>query len=145
MNWVKRVVRVGAGWSLVTGGILGVLMWLGRGLVVAFLIPETAVAIFLPAWAVSALSQPASSLAFLTDGVHWGTGDYRFLRNAMIVAALAGLGGIYLLGVFKLDALYWIWIVVGVWVSVRALFGVLRIWPGIGNSVFREKPTETTP
>ncbi len=143
MDWVKRVVRVGASWSLWTGDLLGVLMWLGRGFVADFLVPETAVRVFLPAWAVSAISQPVSSLAFLTDGVHWGTGDYRFLRNAMIMAALVGFGGVWLLEIYEADALYWVWIVVGIWVSVRALFGVLRIWPGIGNRIFRTEGAET--
>ena len=137
MDWVKRVVRVGAGWSFWTGIALGTLMWWGRGTVIAFLIPETAIRVFLPAWAVSAISQPISSLAFLTDGVHWGTGDYRFLRNAMIVAAVVGFGGIWLLDLVEASSLFWVWIVVGVWVTVRAAFGVLRIWPGIGKSVFR--------
>ncbi len=108
-----------------------------------FLVPATAVSVFLPAWAVSAFSQPISSLAFLTDGVHWGTGDYRYLRNAMIIAALVGFGGIWLLNVTGARELYWVWIVVGVWISVRASFGVLRIWPGIGNSVFRETVVES--
>jgi MATE family multidrug resistance protein len=137
MDWVKRVVRVGASWSLWTGVALGVVMWLGRGIVADFLVPATAVGVFFPAWAASAMSQPVSSLAFLTDGVHWGTGDYRFLRNAMIVASVVGFGGIWLLNITGADALFWVWIVVGIWVTVRAAFGVLRIWPGIGNSVFR--------
>ncbi len=137
MQWVKRVVRVGAGWSFWTGIALGMLMWWGRSTVIAFLIPATAVRIFLPAWAVSAISQPVSSLAFLTDGVHWGTGDYRFLRNAMIVAAVVGFGGIWLLDWSGASSLIWVWIVVGIWVTVRATFGVLRIWPGIGDSPFR--------
>jgi len=143
MDWVKRVVRVGASWSLWTGGALGVLMWFGRGIVADFLVPATAVGVFFPAWAVSAMSQPISSLAFLTDGVHWGTGDYRFLRNAMIAAAIVGFGGIWLLNLTNTQTLYWVWIVVGVWVTVRATFGVLRIWPGIGNSIFREPGTKT--
>jgi len=137
IDWVKRVVRVGVSWSLWTGVALGALMWLGRDIVIAFLIPETAVRAFLPAWAVSAISQPVNSLAFLTDGVHWGTGDYRYLRNAMIVAAVVGFGGIWLLDLVGISSLFWVWIVVGAWVVVRATFGVLRIWPGIGNSVFR--------
>jgi len=116
---------------------LGLLMWWGRESVIVFLVPETAIRIFIPAWAASAISQPVSSLAFLTDGVHWGTGDYRFLRNAMVVAAMVGFGGIWLLGFIGMNSLLWVWIVVGIWVSVRAIFGVLRIWPGIGNSVFR--------
>jgi multidrug resistance protein, MATE family len=138
MDWVKRVVRVGVGWSLGTGVALGILMWLGKGIVIEFLVPATAVGVFLPAWAASAISQPVSSLAFLTDGVHWGTGDYRFLRNAMVVASAVGLGGIWLLNLKETSSLLWVWIVVGVWVTVRAAFGVLRIWPGIGNSVFRD-------
>ncbi|MCF6278564.1 MAG: MATE family efflux transporter, partial [Anaerolineales bacterium] len=80
--WAKKVVRVGAGWSFWTGLALGAGMWLGRGTVIALLVPASAVGVFLPAWAVSAFSQPINSLAFLTDGAHWGTGDYRFLRNA---------------------------------------------------------------
>jgi MATE family multidrug resistance protein len=77
--------------------------------------------------------------------VHWGTGDYRYLRNAMIVAAIVGFGGIWLLGLVEASSLFWVWIVVGVWVSVRAAFGLLRIWPGIGDSPFREKPGEGYP
>jgi len=142
MDWAKRVVRVGASWSLWTGMALGVFMWLGRDVVINFLIPETAVHIFLPAWAVSAISLPILSLAFLTDGVHWGTGDYRFLRNAMIVAAMVGFGGIWLLDLVNTDALYWVWIVVFFWAIVRAAFGMLRIWPGIGNSPFRRENPE---
>lgn len=136
IQWAKRVVRVGISWSIWTGIALGVLMWLGRDTVIAFLIPETAIRVFLPAWAVSAISQPVSSLAFLTDGVHWGTGDYRYLRNAMIVAAIAGFGGVSLIDLRGSRALFWVWIVIGVLVALRALFGVLRIWPGIGKSAF---------
>jgi len=68
--------------------------------------------------------------------VHWGTGDYRFLRNAMILASIAGFGGLWLLDLLAVNSLLWVWMVVGTWVVVRAAFGVLRIWPGIGNSVF---------
>jgi MATE family multidrug resistance protein len=142
MEWVKRVVRVGASWSLWTGVALTASMWFGRGTVIAFLLPETALRVFLPAWAVSAISQPVSSLAFLTDGVHWGTGDYRYLRNAMIVAAIVGFGGLWLLDMAGAESLLWVWIVVGVWVIVRAVFGVLRIWPGIGDSPFQEARPE---
>ncbi|GAB4421850.1 MAG: MATE family efflux transporter [Anaerolineales bacterium] len=133
--WARRVVRVGVTWSLWTGVVLGALMWLGRGSVIAFLVPEGAEHVFLPAWAVSALSQPVSSLAFLTDGAHWGTGDYRFLRNAMLVATLAGVIGVYLIPSESRHALFWIWVVTGGWVAIRAAFGLLRIWPGIGQGV----------
>ena len=133
--WAKRVVRLGVNWSLWTGGVLGALMWLGRGGVSGFLVPDSAVSVFTPAWAISALSQPISSLAFLTDGAHWGTGDYRYLRNAMIAATLTGILGINFIPPDSPDALFWIWVVTGVWVTVRAVFGILRIWPGIGRAM----------
>ncbi|MCA9930397.1 MAG: MATE family efflux transporter [Anaerolineales bacterium] len=134
--WAKRVVRVGFWWSLGTGMVLGIAMWWGRGFVVAMLVPVTAVSIFLPAWAVSAISQPVNSLAFLTDGVHWGTGDYRFLRNAMIIATLSATGIVWLINTNRPDALLWVWVAMSVWVLVRGMFGLLRIYPGIGNSPF---------
>ena len=136
IQWAKRVVRVGISWSIWTGIALGLLMWLERDAVIAFLIPETAVRVFLPAWAVSAITQPISSLAFLTDGVHWGTGDYRYLRNAMIVSATIGFAGVSLIDLNGSHALLWVWIVIGVLITFRALFGILRIWPGIGKDVF---------
>lgn len=61
----------------------------------------------------------------------------------MLAAALVGFDGIWLLDLAGTQSLYWVWIVVGIWISARALFGVLRIWPGIGNSLFREKIAET--
>ncbi len=137
LTWAKKVVRVGAGWSLWTGFGLGVLMWLGRENVIGILVPATAVGIFLPAWAISSLSQPINSIAFLTDGAHLGTGDYRFLRNAMIAATIVGVVGVSMIDLSNPDALLWIWIATGVWAMTRATFGVLRVWPGIGASFFK--------
>ena len=136
VDWAKQVVKVGVRWSLGTGVTLGALMWFGRGLVIDLLVPATAVAVFIPAWAVSAFSQPLNSLAFLTDGAHWGTGDYRFLRNAMLLATGIGLSSLWLVTTVWESALFWIWIATGVWVIIRAVFGMLRIWPGIGESDF---------
>jgi len=138
VSWAKEVVNVGAKWSLGTGILLGLVMWFGRGFVIDLLVPATAVGVFLPAWAVSCLSQPINSIAFLTDGAHWGTGDYRFLRNAMIVATLVGIIGIWMLDPDASNALLWLWIVTLAWAITRATFGWLRVTPGIGHSPFRE-------
>ncbi len=137
MAWAKKVVWIGAKWSLGTGIILGILMWFGRGLVIDILVPTSAVGLFVPAWAVSSLSQPINSIAFLSDGAHWGTGDYRFLRNAMIAATLVGVIGISLVDLNSSNALLWIWIVAAFWAATRAVFGWLRVYPGIGKSPFR--------
>ncbi len=137
--WAKQVVRVAMGWNLGTGFLLGGLMWWGRGSVIQFLVPTASISIFLTAWAVSSVSQPLNSLAFLTDGVHWGTGDYRYLRNAMIIASAIGIGGLWLVESKGNGSLSWVWVMIGVWITLRAAFGLLRIWPGIGKSVFQGK------
>lgn len=137
VRWAKQVVKTGVNWSIGTGIVLGGLMWWGRETVISLLVPMTAIRVFLPAWAVSSLSQPISSLAFLTDGAHWGTGDYKFLRNAMIVATIIGMVGIWLIDTGGDKALFSVWIVTGIWVVLRGTLGLLRIWPGIGKSAFQ--------
>ncbi len=138
LRWAKRVVTVGAYWSVGTAVALGVLMWVGRGVVIDLLVPAASIAMFVPAWAASAIFQPLNSIAFLTDGTHWGTGDYRFLRNAMFIASLTGVIGIWIGEQAGIQTLVWVWIMVGVWNTVRATFGLLRIWPGIGKSALRK-------
>ena len=135
----KQVVRAGLRWSIGTGAVLSALMWIGRNLVVDLFVPFTAAQVFLSAWGISAISQPINSLAFLTDGVHWGTGDFRYLRNAMVLASLVGIIGIWILEQSSISSLIWVWILIGGWNFLRGLFGILRIWPGIGNSPLRNK------
>ena len=138
ISQVKKVVWVALAWSTGTGILLGILMWFGRGLVVDWLVPAASAALFIPSWGVSALSQPFNSLAFLTDGVHWGTGDYRYLRNAMFVSSVVGILGAWILERDQ-SQLFWVWILIGIWIVLRGLFGLLRIWPGVGHSPFQDR------
>lgn len=133
----KFVVRIALAWSLGTGIALSTLMAAGQSFVIRYLVPTTAVAVFIPAWLVSALSQPLNSIAFLTDGVHLGTGDYGFLRNAVLTSSLVGILGLWLLERNGVQTLFWIWIMITIWILLRGIFGLLRIWPGIGNSPFK--------
>ena len=127
MAWAKKVVWIGAKWSLGTGIMLGVLMWFGRGLVIDILVPASAVSVFIPAWAVSALSQPINSIAFISDGAHWGTGDYRFLRNAMIVSVILAMIGVWLVDLSSPNALMGVWISVSILATSRAIFGWSKV------------------
>jgi MATE family multidrug resistance protein len=103
------------------------------------MVPMTALGVFVPAWKVFSLSQPLNSLAFLTDGVHWGTGDFAYLRDVMLLASLSGIAGLYLLEHLGTSSLQLVWTLTAGWMSLRAVFGLLRIWPGIGKSPFRER------
>lgn len=132
----RRVAAVTASWSVALGMVLGGGMWLGQNWVQGILVPETAVALFHTPWLLAALAQPINALAFISDGLHWGTGDYRYLRNAMFAATLVGAVGLLLVNENAPGALVGVWGVMAVWICVRALFGMLRIWPGIGRSPF---------
>ena len=138
LHQARRAARVIVIWSLGAGGILTAAMVLGKQLTAVLLVPPEARPLFQTAWLVAAAMQPVTALSFSTDGIHWGTGDFRFLRNVMILATATGCAGLFLLDVHGSLALAAVWAVTGLWVSIRALFGMLRIWPAIGRSPFKK-------
>jgi MATE family multidrug resistance protein len=87
----------------------------------------------MPAWLVAAAAQPISALSFATDGIHWGTGDFRYLRNVVVLATGGGVIAIQLLDLSQPESFTRIWLIVAFWILIRGLLGVLRIWPGIGK------------
>ena len=129
----RKVARIVCHWSVWSGCVLGFVLWLGSGLVVDLLVPPSAVPYFYSAWIIAIAVQPLNALAFATDGLHWGSGDYRYPRNAVILATGVGAAGL-LAGPHALD---WIWMMTAAWIGVRATLGVIRVWPGVGNSPFR--------
>lgn len=128
----RRVATVVCQWSLGCGVVLTIVMLSSTGPVTRALIPASSYEVFLVPWIISAFSQPVSALSFGTDGVHWGTGDFRYLRNAVLVATLVGVIGLLWVDETNRAALAHIWIVTAVWNSIRATFGIIRIWPGVG-------------
>jgi MATE family multidrug resistance protein len=137
LEQAKRVARLVCGWSAATGVVLSAAMWLGQDFVVRLLLPPSAVPIFFSPWMIAVITQPINALAFATDGIHWGTGDFRFLRNVMISATTFGGLAIYLLDESVSGALTGIWLITACWIIIRAGFGVMRIWPGLGKSPLR--------
>jgi MATE family multidrug resistance protein len=87
---------------------------------------------------VAAVSQPLNSLSFVTDGIHWGTSDYPFLRNAVGTATVTGAVLLVLLEGRPAFDLTDVWLITSVWIAVRAGFGVARIWPGFGDAPLRQ-------
>jgi MATE family multidrug resistance protein len=130
----RRVAGFVCLWSLLVGSILTMAMLAGSRLFSALLVPPSAAALFFPAWTAAALAQPVAAMAFVTDGIHWGTGDFAYLRNAVCVATVCGVVGIWLLGGDYPRLLTAIWWITGGWVAIRACFGMLRIWPAVGKS-----------
>ncbi|MCY4147271.1 MAG: MATE family efflux transporter [Chloroflexi bacterium] len=128
-----------AGWSLATGIVLMLVALAATPLVALVFVPPTAVEVFHFAWIVAALSQPLSGLAFVTDGIHWGTGDYRFLRNVMLMATCCSLLGLALLPTRTDEAFAGVWLAMLLWIGIRAFWGVTRLVPGIGSSPFRHQ------
>ncbi len=135
----RRAARVIVTWSLGAGAFLAVAMVLAKQPAAVLLVPPEARVFFQTAWLVAAAMQPVTALSFSTDGIHWGTGDFRFLRNVMILATGAGCAGLLLIGGNGTRALVAVWAVTGLWVSIRALFGMLRVWPAIGRSPFKKE------
>lgn len=133
----RRVAGVACAWALASGAVFAVLMFAGETGVSAALVPPAAQAVFPFPWRLLALAQPLNALSFVTDGVHWGTRDYRYLRNAMLTATGVGLGLLFALPLAGQASLAGIWLVTAVWISVRAGFGTARIWPAPGASPLR--------
>lgn len=130
----RKVSLLVCQWSLMIGVALMLLMFVGVELIASLLVPQSGLALFYPAWIVAAIFQPAASIAFVTDGIHWGTGDFKYLRNGVVFATICGCLSLILLEVFNRDSLTLIWWVTGGWILIRAILGVLRIWPGSDKS-----------
>jgi MATE family multidrug resistance protein len=135
----RHVAAVACWMGVATGALITISMLLGGGPIASLLVPESARPVFAGAWIVCALSQPLNALSFVTDGVHWGTGDYAFIRNAMFAASGLGAVGLAMIDLDAPDALTWIWVTSAGWIVVRAGFGVARIWPAIGRAPLRAK------
>jgi MATE family multidrug resistance protein len=134
IRYARRAAAVACLWGVGTGVALAIVMLASSGSVAAAFLPVEVHAMFSAAWFTYALAQPANALAFVTDGIHWGTSDYRFLRNAMIASTAAGLLALYAIAPAGPDALTVIWIITAGWIAIRSVFGMARIWPGFGSS-----------
>lgn len=134
VHQARRVAYYICVWSLGTGAVIGLAMVLGQTSIASWLVPREAQAVFFPAWLAAALLQPINALSFATDGVHWGTGDYAFLRNVMLLVTLIGGAVLLVLAESNLGGLLMIWLVTGLWSTLRAVLGLVRIWPGVGRA-----------
>ena len=128
----RRVAGISCGWALVSGIALMLAMLALESSAIWLLVPPEAESIFRSAWWIAAIAQPLNALSFVTDGIHWGTGDYRYLRNVMILATVTGGVALMTLPTDWSGSFVLVWWITVAWIGLRAVFGLLRIWPGIG-------------
>ncbi len=137
MERARRVAALACWWSLGTGAVLTLGLLLASGPIRDLLVPSDASALFDQAWWVAIVMLPISGLTFATDGIHWGTGDFAYLRNATVIATLS-MGGVLLglegAGQLSLTGIWWL---TAAWVGIRAAIGLVRVWPGIGRAPLR--------
>jgi MATE family multidrug resistance protein len=122
------------------GVVISVIMLTGRQIAANLLVPPEAQAIFFLPWLAALLVQPLNGIAFVTDGIHWGTGDYAYLRNAVLLATLVGSLLLLSIDIEADNALFGVWVATVVWIIIRAFLGILRIWPGIGHAPLASGP-----
>ncbi|MCB0046191.1 MAG: MATE family efflux transporter [Caldilineaceae bacterium] len=135
----RRVAAVSAEWAVALGAVMAGGMWIGRDWLARLLVPPAAWPLFLSAWLTATWIQPINALAFVTDGIHWGTRDFRFLRNAVFLATGIGAILLFFINPAAPDALNRIWLATNLWIGIRAGLGVARVWPGIGNAPLKIK------
>lgn len=141
LEYARRVAIATTLWSLTTGFAMLFIMLAATPVVLGAFVPDDAAAVFYAAWVIASLSQPLNALAFVTDGIHWGASDYRFLRNAMLMATAIGLLGLQRIPSDRAEAFSGVWLMTVLWIGVRAFWGVARLYPGIGDSPFRRSVT----
>ncbi len=130
----RRAARLVCLWSCGAGALLGLAMIAAQPWVSVLYIPPVATALFSFPWRVAAVTQPISGVTFGTDGVHFGTADFAFLRNAVVTALFAGTAVVLWTDPASPHALNGIWWAFTVWSGIRAVLGTLRVWPGIGSA-----------
>lgn len=133
----RRVAAVACLHGLGVGFLLLGLMLLLEDPVRRLLVAPEAWPLFPEGWRLAAWMQPLAALCFVTDGLHWGSRDFAWLRNAMLAASGVGGAALLALDAEAPDAFARLWETVVLWLAVRAFFGLVRIWPGLGGAPLR--------
>ena len=133
----RRAAAITCAWGAASGVVLAGLLWLGQEPIAQALVPASAHTLFASAWWIAAAAQPLNALAFVTDGVLWGAGDYRYMRNGMLLASLTCGAALLALDTGAEGLIVRLNAVIVAWIVIRAGVGFARIWPGFGASPLR--------
>lgn len=134
LKQARRVASIGTWWGIGTGVCVLVLLTVSTGIVNRWLLPAEAAAAFAAGWIPAIISQPFNSVAFITNGVLRGTSDYPYMRNGMILSSVVGMICLWLIEQSASTNLAWVWAITILWIMIRATWGIIRIWPGVGKA-----------
>ena len=126
----RTVARITVLWGFGCGVAICLAMLGGTSWMRRLYVPGEVGVLFGPPWIIAAAFQPVSGLTFATDGVHFGSGDFRYLRNTVLLALALGGAVVIWADPSQPSALQAVWWAFGLWTSFRAVAGTLRIWPG---------------
>jgi len=59
----------------------------------------------------------------------------------MLISSGIGIIGLWALENWGNPTLFWVWGIIAFWNTLRAVFGWIRIWPGIGDSPLKTEPS----
>jgi MATE family multidrug resistance protein len=136
----RRVAFLACAWGITTGAAASLAMVLATSSVSQLLLGAPPSTIFANAWLIAALAQPLNAVSFVTDGIHWGSGDYRYLRHAMFAASGIGIAGLLVVENSAEPTLSRVWWVIALWIAVRAGCGFGRLWP-VASGPLRQPAT----
>lgn len=139
IDLVKKVAQVVCSWSCISSLLLLLFFLVARHKIGAVFVPVSAHGLFSLPWSLMIFSQPINGLAFATDGLLMGAGDYGYMRNVVLTVSLTCSMILFALESIGHLNLVVIWGVMIFWLALRAFFGVVRVWPGVGDSPFRKK------
>ncbi|KAH1108682.1 hypothetical protein J1N35_012450 [Gossypium stocksii] len=83
-------------------------------------------------------TQPINSLAFVCDGVNFGSSDFAYTAYSMILVGGASIASIFLLS--KSNGFIGIWVALTIYMALRAIAGIWRIVTGTGPWRFLRTP-----
>ncbi len=126
LDLARRAARTSLAWGVLTGAMLTAAMWASTDWVAAELVPAAAHGVFASAWWIAAVAQPLNAVSFVTDGIHWGSRHYAYMRNGMLAASAIGIGTLASVDTSAPTALDAIWWTTGLWITVRAVVGLAR-------------------
>lgn len=123
----RRVLQMGLVLGIGLGLVVGLGLYFGSGI---FSKDKHVLAIISIGVPFVAGTQPINSVAFVFDGINYGSFDFAYSAYSMVMVAALSIGCLFLLS--KTHGFIGIWIALTIYMVLRAFAGLLRVGSGTG-------------